>query len=191
MKQKNVYEVIIYGRGGQGGKTTAEILAQAAFLEGKFIQAFPEFGPERSGAPVKAFVRISDQTIGTHEPIVDPDCVLVLDKSLLKRPEVFKNVSFREPVIVNAPDTKEELRQFSKFKGNLIPVDASSMSLEIIGENRPNTVILGKFAFVTEVVGLESILKAFKNKYLEKLGKEKTEKNLKAIEKAYDSAIDF
>ncbi len=187
MKQKDVYEIIIYGRGGQGGKTAAEILAQAAFLEGKFIQAFPEFGPERSGAPVKAFVRISDQSIGIHEPIIDPDCILVLDKSLLRRSDVFKNVSVREPIIVNSSDTKEELQKFSKFKGNFIPVDASRMSLEVIGENRPNTVILGKFAFVTEMIKLESILRAFKDKYLEKLGKEKTDKNLKAIEKAYDS----
>jgi len=188
MKQKQRYEVIIYGRGGQGAKTAAEILAKAAFLEGKFVQAFPEFGPERSGAPVRAFVRISDQPIRTHEPIIDPDCILVLDESLLSiNKSIFENISPQKPVIVNSLKTKEKLAEETGFKGRIIPIDASRMSLDIIGENRPNTVMLGKFAFVTEIIRLESIRKAFKMKYLEKLGKEKIEKNLMAIDKAYSA----
>ena len=79
MKNKKEYEIVIHGRGGQGAKTTAELLAQAAVFDGKSIQAFPEFGPERSGAPVRTFVRISDEKILTHQPVIDPDCVLVFD----------------------------------------------------------------------------------------------------------------
>ncbi len=185
MKNKNKYEIIIHGRGGQGIKTTAEILAQAALIEGKNIQAFPEFGPERSGAPVKAFVIISEKRIFTHQPIKGPDCVLVLDEGILNFVEIAENLTEGEPVIINSKKSKLEIRDKIKTKANIITVDASRISQEIIGQNRPNTVILGKFAFVTEMLKLENITSAFRNKYQEKIGKELTEKNIKAIEEAY------
>ena len=186
MKNKDKYEIIIHGRGGQGAKTTAEIIAQSALAEGKNVQAFPEFGPERSGAPVKTFVRFSNKEIKTREPIVDPDCVLVLDDTLLDVIDVTKNLDNKEPLIVNSNKSKQELSQKIGFKGNVIPVDASGLSKEVIGENRPNTVILGKFAFVTEKIKVETIIEFFENKYLEKIGKEKTQKNTEAIRRAYD-----
>jgi len=186
MKNKNCYEVVVFGRGGQGAKTTAEILAQAALTEGKNIQAFPEFGPERSGAPVRSFVRISEETIRTHEPIVDPDCVLVLDETLLGAIDVTYNISNKEPIIVNSPRSRVELQQELKTTGTIIPVDASRLALEIIGENRPNTVILGKFVFVTEIVKLDSVIQAFQEKYFKKIGPEKTKQNIEAIQRAYD-----
>lgn len=188
MKNKNRYEIIIHGRGGQGAKTTAEILVQAAIKEGKYVQAFPEFGPERSGAPMRSYVRISADPIRTHEPVTDPDCVLVLDESIMEKVDVTKNLTGHEPLVVNTTKPKHELAQrVPSFKGTLVPVDASGMSLDIIGENRPNTVILGKFAFVTEVVRIENIEEVFREKYQNKLGKEKTSKNIDAIRKAYDS----
>lgn len=186
MKNKDKYEIIIYGRGGQGAKTTAEIIAQAGLAEGRNVQAFPEFGPERSGAPVKTFVRISDNQIKTREPIIDPDCVLVLDETLLDVIEVTENLNEKEPLIINSQKSRQQISQKIGFKGNIIPIDASGLSREIIGENRPNTVILGKFAFVTEKIKVETIATFFREKYLEKIGKEKTEKNIEAIEKAYD-----
>ncbi len=186
MKNKDKYEIIIYGRGGQGAKTTAEIIAQASLAEGRNIQSFPEFGPERKGAPVKTFVRISDNQIKTREPIVDPDCVLVLDETLLDSINVTKNLDNKEPLIINSKKSKQQLIQKIGFKGNIIPIDATGISRDIIGENRPNTVILGKFAFVSEKIKIETIAEFFKDKYLEKIGSEKTKKNIKAIEKAYD-----
>ncbi len=186
MKNKDKYEIIIYGRGGQGAKTTAEIIAQASLSEGRNVQAFPEFGPERSGAPVKTFVRISDHEIKTREPITDPDCVLVLDETLLDAIDVTKNLDNKEPLIINTKKTKQQLISKIGFKGNIIPIDATGLSKEIIGENRPNTVILGKFAFVTEKIKVETIAKFFEEKYSEKIGKEKTKKNIEAIERAYD-----
>ncbi|MDA3815056.1 MAG: 2-oxoacid:acceptor oxidoreductase family protein [Patescibacteria group bacterium] len=186
MKNKDKYEIIIYGRGGQGAKTTAEIIAQSALAEGRNVQAFPEFGPERSGAPVKTFVRLSNQEIKTREPIVDPDCVLVLDETLLDVIEVTKNLDNKEPLIINSNKSKKEINQKIGFKGNVIPIDATTISKEIIGENRPNTVILGKFAFVTEKIKVETITGFFRDKYLEKIGKEKTQNNIEAIERAYD-----
>jgi len=186
MQTKNRYEIIIYGRGGQGAKTTAEILVQAAVREGKFVQAFPNFGPERTGAPMKAYVRISNDPIRTHEPVVDPDCVLVLDETIMDSVDVAENVTENESVVVNSAKSKSELEKQIKFEGNIVPIDATAMSKDIIGENRPNTVILGKFAFVSERVKIENIVEAFRKKYEKKIGKEKTDKNIEAIQKAYN-----
>lgn len=185
MQNKNIYEIIIHGRGGQGAKTTAEILVQAAIREGRFVQAFPEFGPERSGAPMRSFVRISNEPIRTHEPVTDPDCALVLDESIMKVIDTTLNLTNEEPLVVNSKKSKQQLKKDHKFDGRIIPVDASGMSLEIIGENRPNTVILGKFAFVTEEIAIENITEAFRAKYETKIGKEKTDKNIEAIKNAY------
>ncbi len=185
MRAKKEYEIVIHGRGGQGAKTTAEILAQAALLEGKKVQAFPEFGPERSGAPMRSYVRISESSIRTHQPIVTPDCVLVLDETILDVVPVAKDLSHQEPVIVNSRKTRSQLAQKLKNQGKASPVDASGISQQIIGENRPNTVILGKFCFVSEVIKVKNVVEIFRRKYEGKLGKEKTEKNLKAIREAY------
>lgn len=184
--KKKIFETIIYGRGGQGAKTTAEIIAQGALLEDKYVQAFPEFGPERSGAPVQTFVRISDKPIKTREPILSPDCFMVLDETLLKTFEGFQNLDQKAFIIINTRKTKTEISKEIKFKGKLILVDASGFSMKIIGENRPNTVILGKFARVTKMVKLENIIKVFRRKYQEKLGTEKADKNINAIQAAYD-----
>ncbi|MFO7807024.1 MAG: 2-oxoacid:acceptor oxidoreductase family protein [Candidatus Moraniibacteriota bacterium] len=184
---KNKFEIIIYGRGGQGAKTSSEIIAQAALKEGKFVQAFPEFGPERSGAPVKTFVRIAENQIRTREPIINPDCVLVLDDSLLEIMDVTKNLDKDEYLIINTKQDKKDIKSKINFKGRVICLDASGIAMDVIGENRPNTVILGKFVFATEVVKLDSLLEAFKEKYNAKIGKEKTDKNLHAMSKAYDT----
>jgi len=186
MKNKNRYEVIVYGRGGQGAKTTAEILAQAALLEGYNIQAFPEFGPERSGAPVKTFIRISKKVILTHEPIVDPDCILVLDETLLKNQEIKKGLTGKELLIVNTKKTAKELFHDENLKGTIKTLDASGISKEIIGTERPNTVILGRFVLVSGKIKIENVIKVFRGKYQDKIGRELTEKNISAIMAAYD-----
>lgn len=187
MKNKNRYEIIIHGRGGQGAKTTAELLVQAAQAAGKYVQAFPQFGPERSGAPVSTYVRISNDPIRSHEPVVDPDCVLVLDESILGSILPIENLGKAEPFIVNSKKQKNQLGTEFGLKGNVITIDASGLAMDIIGENRPNSVILGKFAFVTEVVKIKDIARAFRQKYLDKIGQEKVEKNIEAIIKAYEN----
>lgn len=187
MQNKNEYEIVIHGRGGQGVKTTAEILAQVALLEGKNVQAFPEFGPERSGAPVKAFVRISDKIILTHEPIINPDCVLVLDETLINETNLLGNLTSQETLIVNTKKSGKEVADQINFKGKIVTVDASGISKEIIGQERPNTVILGRFAFITEKTKIENIVKIFKEKYQNKIGEKLSKKNIVAIIKAYDA----
>jgi len=189
---KDIFEVIFFARGGQGAKTAAEILAQAATNEGKFVQAFPSFGPERSGAPTKTYLRISDGIIRTHEPVVDPDVVVVLDDTLLGSQDVANNLDKKEALIINTELDEHEVRSQiaewgGKFEGKIHPIDASGISLQIIGQPRPNTVILGKFVQVTEAVSLESLILEFRQIFEPKLGKEATDKNIAAIEKAYDT----
>jgi len=189
---KEIFEVIFFARGGQGAKTAAEILAQSAVRENKYVQAFPNFGPERSGAPTKTYLRISQKPILTHEPIVDPDVVVVLDDTLLNSQDVSKNVEKNEALIVNTQLSKDDIQQTisekgKKFEGKIYPVNADGISLEIVGQPRPNTVILGKFVQVTEAVKLESVIAEFKEIFEKKIGKEITQKNVNAIEKAYDT----
>jgi len=188
---KNMIEIIFYGRGGQGAKSAAEILAQAAVSEGKFVQAFPNFGPERSGAPIRAYVRISESKIRTHEPITDPDMMVVLDETLLGSEKITDNLDRNEFLIINSKNSSETIRaklaeRGEKFDGKIRPIDADGISVKIIGQSRPNTVILGKIIKISEVAKLESVTREFRRIFLTKIGKEMTEKNIKAIEVAYD-----
>lgn len=190
---KEIFEVIFFARGGQGAKTTAEILAQTGTKEEKFVQAFPNFGPERSGAPTKTYLRISDNEIRTHEPVIDPDVVVVLDDTLLDSQDVSFNLDKNEALIINTLMSENEIRakitevSKRKYEGKIHVIDASGISLEIVGQPRPNTVILGKLVRVTEIVHLESVVSEFRNIFEAKIGKEVCDKNILAIEKAYDS----
>lgn len=184
---KKIFEIIFHARGGQGAKTAAELLAQAALAEGKFVQAFPDFGPERTGAPIRTYVRISDEPILTHEPVVDPDIVVVMDETLLGIADVTKNLDENESMVVNTTSDRENVQKKTGYIGNIYPIDATGLSLEVIGEPRPNTAILGKLVKITEVVKLDSLTEVFREKYVGKIGAEKTEKNIQAIEKAFDS----
>ncbi|MDR3559778.1 MAG: 2-oxoacid:acceptor oxidoreductase family protein [Candidatus Pacebacteria bacterium] len=190
---KDIFEIIFFARGGQGAKTAAEIIAQAATGEGKFVQAFPNFGPERSGAPTKTYLRLSDSPIRTHEPVIDPDVVVVLDDTLIDSQDVTFNLDKKEALVINTTMSEHEIREkivnISKaaYEGQIYAVDASGISLEVVGQPRPNTVILGKFIQVTEAVKLESVILEFRKIFEAKIGKENCEKNVLAIEKAYDT----
>jgi pyruvate ferredoxin oxidoreductase gamma subunit len=184
---KEILEIIFHARGGQGAKTAAEIIAQAALTEGKNVQAFPNFGPERSGAPTKTYLRLSDHKIRTHEPIVDPDVVLVLDETLVDSEKMTEGLDKNEALIINTTKPIDEIKEKLKFDGKIYPVDANGISMKIVGQPRPNTVILGKFVKVTEAVKLESVIAEFRNIFEDKIGKEACDKNILAIEKAYDS----
>ncbi len=196
MKQdKQAFEIIFHARGGQGAKTAAEILAQAGVGQGKYVQAFPHFGPERSGAPTVTYVRISDEPIRTKEPVIDPDLVVVLDETLLESVRVTENLDENEVLIINTKKDPWEIRELMKaqggadknFQGKIFTVDASGISQEIIGQSRPNTVILGKIVQISEIVRLENVTEEFEKIFSKKIGKEITQKNIAAIEKAYDN----
>lgn len=184
---KDAFEIIFFARAGQGAKTAAEIVAQAAMNEGKNIQAFPYYGPERSGAPTRAYVRVSDKPIRMHEPIIDPDVVVVLDETLLASQDVAKNLDIEESLIINTKKSPEEVRnEIKDFKGSINPIDALSIALKATGHPSINSVILGKLIKVTEIVKLESVIDEFRELFTKKIGKDLTEKNVRAIEEGYD-----
>ncbi|EKE21005.1 MAG: hypothetical protein ACD_7C00385G0004 [uncultured bacterium] len=185
---KETFEIIFFARAGQGAKSIAESLAQAAVSEGKFVQAFSFYGPQRSGAPTKAYVKISSNPIRNHEPITDPDVVVVLDDTLVTSEDVGKNITEHESVIVNTRKNEEEIRKSIRdFKGNIKAIDANGIALDTVGIIQPNGVILGKLIGVTEIVKLESVINQFREIFEKKIGVELTQKNILAIERGYDA----
>lgn len=185
---KDMFEIIFFARAGQGAKSAAEILAQSAMLDGKFIQAFSQYGPERSGAPTRAYVRISARPIRIHEPITDPDAVVVFDETLLASEDVAKNLDRDEWLIVNSGKTAEELKaKIPAFLGKIHVLDANRISSDVVGRPQPNAVMLGKIIKISEIVKIETVKNQFKNMFLNKVGLDMTEKNILAMERGYDS----
>ena len=169
-------EIRFHGRGGQGSVTAAEILAKAAFKDGKYVQAFPFFGVERRGAPVMAFTRIDDEPIKMRYQVYNPDYVLVLDEGLLNVVDVFSGIKDNTEVIINT----------KTFEGSgdheVHKIDATGIALEMLGRNIVNTIILGYFAKKTGVVTIDSLLEVIKETFPGKIG----ELNAEATKKAYD-----
>jgi len=177
-------QIRIHGRGGQGVVTAAELIAIAAFFEGKQAQAFPSFGVERTGAPIEAFARISDQPIRTRQHVYRPDILIVQDPTLLATVNLAEGCNDKTKVIINTVEAKEKI-SLALPKKNIFTLDATKIALDIIGKNIVNTVILGAFAKVTSLVSLSSLEKAIKEKFGEK-GQEIVDKNIKAVKQAYN-----
>jgi len=178
-------EIVFLGRGGQGAKTAAQFIAEAAMESGKHVQAFPEYGPERMGAPVKSFVRISDKPITTHAPVAKPDIALVIDPTLIGNVEFSGSMGKNGIIIVNSPKDSSTIRKDLNFAGKVHTVDATKISIELIGKNLPNTPILGALIKIIEVVKMDDLVQQVKNKFLNKIGEEKTNANIEAIKQAY------
>ncbi len=183
---KELIEVRWHGRGGQGAKTAAQFLAEAALDSGKFIQAFPEYGPERAGAPMRAYTRISDKPINIHSSVVHPDAVVVIDCTLLTR-EVLEGLPEDGILVVNTHESPADIRKkLCHAVGKVAVVDATKIALDTIKTPMTNTPMLGALLKVVPVVKLEDIQEKIKNKFLKKIGEKKTEANLEAIRRAYD-----
>ncbi|MDI6640723.1 MAG: 2-oxoacid:acceptor oxidoreductase family protein [Elusimicrobiota bacterium] len=180
-------EVRFHGRGGQGAKTAADLLAHAALQSGKFVQSFPEYGPERAGAPMKSFVRIDNQPITLHCGVTKPNIVVVIDPTLLTIENVTEGISKDAILIVNTQDTPESIRnKINFFDGEVSTVDATQIALQEIGQPLPNTPMLAALVKVTQIVSLDQLKEEFKNKFGKKLSQEKLSGNLKAIDRAYN-----
>lgn len=181
---KKILEVRWHGRGGQGAWTASELLARAAISEGKYIQSFPEFGPERMGAPVTAFTRISNEPISLHCAVYNPDVVAVLDPTLLKAVKVSEGLSEEGgSIIVNTKDEPAEIRkQLGSDKGKLWTVPASEISLKILGMSITNTAMLGAVARVTGIVSMGTIEKMVKGRFRPDVA----EKNFAVVKQAYE-----
>ncbi|MFH0973413.1 MAG: 2-oxoacid:acceptor oxidoreductase family protein [Candidatus Micrarchaeota archaeon] len=172
-------EIRFHGRGGQGAVTSGEILANAAFNDGKNAQSFPAFGPERSGAPVKAFCRIDDKPVRLHEEVREPDYLLILDETLADA--AFAGGTKNGTIAIIA--TKRAAVDFKAPSGvRVLTVDAYSIAREMIGAPFVNTIILGAFAKASGLVTLESIEKALKRRFNEVVAA----KNYAAVRKCYD-----
>jgi 2-oxoacid:acceptor oxidoreductase gamma subunit (pyruvate/2-ketoisovalerate family) len=183
---KKILEVRWHGRGGQGAWTASELLARAAIAEGKHIQSFPEFGPERMGAPVTAFTRISTEPIKIHCAVYNPDVVAVLDPTLLKTVKVADGLNEEGgSIIVNTKNSPEETRKMlGTDKGKVWTVQASEISLKILGMPITNTAMLGAVARVTGIVSLETVEKMIKGRFKPEVA----EKNFAVVKEAYQEA---
>jgi len=180
---KKIFEVRWHGRGGQGAWTASELLARAAIHEGKHIQSFPEFGPERMGAPVAAFTRISSEPIKIHCAVYNPDAVAVLDATLLKTVPVTKGLNEGGTVIINSKENPADIRKkLNANKGDFFTIPATEIAMKILGRPITNTAMLGSIARVTEIVKLESIEKVVTERFKEKIA----EKNVAVIKEAYE-----
>ena len=175
-------EIRIHGRGGQGVVTAAELIAIAAFKDGKQAQAFPSFGVERTGAPIESFARIDDRPIITRQQIYNPNVLIIQDATLLDATEATKGTNKKTIIIINTAKTINELK-INLPKNNVHAIDATKIAMEVIGKNIVNTVILGAFAKVTGLVSLESLKEAIKEKFAGQ--EELIVKNIKAVERAY------
>ncbi len=184
---KNLFEVRWHGRGGQGAKTAAQFLAEAALDAGKFIQAFPEYGPERAGAPIRSYTRISDSPINIHSSVTNPDVVVVIDPTLLDSVDITEGLGKEGVLMVNTSQNPEAIREKTGFQtGKVATCDATKISLETLGIPMPNTPMLGALLKVVPIVPVGKVEEQVKHKFLKKIGQEKTEANLKGVKRAYE-----
>ena len=169
----NLVEIRWHGRGGQGAKTASLLLADAAFNTGKFIQGFPEYGPERMGAPITAYNRISDEKITVHSNIYEPDYVVVVDDSLLECVDVTAGLKETGAIVINTTKTPDEVRPLLKgYAGRVCTIDAKKVSEETLGKYFPNTPMLAAIVKVSgimdEQVFLDDMVESFKHKFAKK-----------------------
>ena len=183
-------EIRWHGRGGQGAVTAAKILAESALAVGKYVQAFPEFGAERMGAPVKAFTRISSIPIVIHSQIEEPDVVTVLDTTLFGSVDVLEGLKEDGAVVLNTQQPCAEMRKAMKLKGRkLFTVDATQISLDEIGKDLPNTPMIGALVKVLGGLDIDAVAADFEHKYSRKFTAKVVEGNINAMKRAYKEVI--
>ncbi len=185
----NGIEIRWHGRGGQGAKTAALLLADVAFKTGKNVQGFPEYGPERMGAPITAYNRISDGKIRVHSNIYTPDYVVVVDETLLSSVDVAAGLKRNGAVIINTPKSREEIAdKLNGYEGRIYTVDARKISEETLGKNFPNSPMLAAIVAVSGVMDRETFIGEMRASYEHKFAKkpEVIDGNMKALEMAYD-----
>ena len=186
---KDIVEIRWHGRGGQGAKTASLLLADAAFNTGKYVQGFPEYGPERMGAPITAYNRISDQRSTVHSNIYFPDYVVVVDETLLSAVDVTAGLEEEGAIVINSSKSPAELRPLLKgYEGRVCTIDAGKISEEELGKNFPNTPMLAAIVRVSGVIGEEEFIKdmegSFKHKFASK--PQVIEGNMRALKRSLE-----
>lgn len=184
---KDMTEIRWHGRGGQGAKTAAQLVAQVALEEGKHSQGFPEYGPERMGAPIRGFTRIGKNRIRLHCPIEHPDVVVVLDETLVSNPAVTEATDENTVFVINTELSPDRMSARLGVKGaKVFCVDATSISIAELGRPIPNTPMIGALIKATDCISIEAIKKDIEKKFLKKFGERITQGNIKAIERAHE-----
>jgi pyruvate ferredoxin oxidoreductase gamma subunit len=183
-----MFQIRIHGRGGQGVVSGAEMLSVAAFLEGRYAQAFPSFGSERMGAPVMAFCRIDDKEIRLREPVLAPDALIIQDSTLLHQVDLFNGVPKRGFILINSTHSFDEMGLGGFALGvqqyRMCTVPATDLALKHVGRAVPNVPMLGGFAAVTGVITLPSLVAAIRQKFPAAIA----EKNVAAATEAFETA---
>jgi len=186
---KDLIEIRWHGRGGQGAKTASLLLADAAFNTGKYIQGFPEYGPERMGAPITAYNRISTNPIRVHSNIYEPDYVVVVDDTLLTAVDVTAGLKEEGAIVINTTRGKDEIMSELKgYKGRVYTVDARKISEESLGKYFPNTPMLAAIVKVTEIMSTDDFIKDMEGSFKHKFAKkpEVIEGNMNALKMAIE-----
>ena len=184
---KDLIEIRWHGRGGQGAKTASLLLADAAFNTGKYIQGFPEYGPERMGAPMTAYNRISTTPIRVHSNVYEPDYVVVVDDTLLSAVDVTSGLKEDGAILINTTKTIDEIKPLLKgYNGSVYTIDARKISVDALGRYFPNTPMLAAIVKVTGIMTDEELLADMKNSFKHKFAKkpEVIDGNMKALELA-------
>jgi len=179
-------EICWHGRGGQGVVTANEILAEATIHAGRYVKAFPEFGPERMGAPIRAFARISEGPIRVHTQVYEPDIVIVIDPTLIGKVDVAKGLKKGGAIIANYPGTSAELKKAIGTDAECHAVDATKISMEEIGRPMVNTSMLGALVKVRPFITYKEIEDRMKMKFEGKLKEKAIHQNLAALNRAYE-----
>lgn len=189
---ENLIEIRWHGRGGQGAKTACLLLADAAFNTGKYIQGFPEYGPERMGAPLTAYNRISDNPITIHSAIYEPNYVVVVDDTLLDCVDVTAGLKEDGAILVNTTKDAESLKAKLKgYNGGIYTIDARSISIEALGKYFPNTPMLAAIVKVTGVIPEDTFLSDMEGSFKHKFAKkpEVIDGNMKALNLALERVV--
>ncbi len=185
----DMIEIRWHGRGGQGAKTASLLLADAAFNTGKYIQGFPEYGPERMGAPITAYNRISSEPIRIHSNIYEPDFVVVVDDTLLESVNVTDGLKEEGAIVINTTKNKEELESLlNGYKGRVYTIDARKVSMETLGKYFPNTPMLAAIVKVSGIMNEEEFVKDMEGSFKHKFAKkpEVIDGNMKALKMALE-----
>ena len=183
----NLIEIRWHGRGGQGAKTASLLLADAAFNTGMYIQGFPEYGPERMGAPITAYNRISNNPITVHSNIYEPDFVVVVDDTLLESVDVTAGLKSTGAIVINTTKSADYLKSKLKgYDGKVYTIDARKVSMECLGKYFPNTPMLAAIVKVTGIMSDEAFIKDMEGSFKHKFAKkpEVIEGNMNAIKMA-------
>lgn len=179
-----LFEMRWHGRGGLGAVTSAELVARAAIGEGKYAQSFPSFGPERRGAPVVAFLRVSDEFIRIRTSIYKPDAVAVLDPGLLHAVDVTSGLKDKGTIIINSRKSPAELKSEFGFKWPVAAVDATRIARETIGLPITNTAMIGALLKIVEIVKMDSLVAQFEERF-----GFRAKANIEAMKRAYDETV--